>query len=77
MSFSSTEAGPPVESTQEKGGLHDKKRYVVPNLFRNLEFANDDELIALVLVRPTGVTSPDSPQARKKRTISLPSSEYR
>ena len=29
---------------------HDKKRYVIPNLFRNLEFANDNELIAFVLV---------------------------
>jgi hypothetical protein len=29
---------------------HDKKNYVIPNLFRNLEFANDNELIAFVLV---------------------------
>ena len=25
---------------------HDKKKYVIPNLFRNLEFANDNKLIA-------------------------------
>jgi hypothetical protein len=29
---------------------HDKKKYVIPNLFRNLEFGNGNELIALVLV---------------------------
>ena len=29
---------------------HDKKKYVIPNLFRNLESANDKELIAFVLV---------------------------
>jgi hypothetical protein len=29
---------------------HDKKRYVIPNLFRNLEFGNDNKLIAFVLV---------------------------
>jgi len=29
---------------------HDKKKYVIPNLFRNLEFGNDNELIAFVLV---------------------------
>jgi hypothetical protein len=28
---------------------HDKKKYVIPNLFRNLEFGNDDELIAFVI----------------------------
>jgi hypothetical protein len=32
-----------------KPGQHDKKNYVIPNLFRNLEFANDNELIAFVL----------------------------
>ncbi len=34
---------------------HDKKRYVIPNLFRNLEFINDNELIAFVLVEEWGV----------------------
>jgi hypothetical protein len=29
---------------------HDKKKYVIPNLFRNLEFSNDNKLIAFVLV---------------------------
>jgi hypothetical protein len=29
---------------------HDKKKYVIPNLFRNLGFGNDNELIAFVLV---------------------------
>jgi hypothetical protein len=33
-----------------KPAQHDKKNYVIPNLFRNLEFANDNELIAFVLV---------------------------
>jgi hypothetical protein len=33
-----------------KPGQHDKKNYVIPNLFRNLEFANDNELIAFVLI---------------------------
>jgi hypothetical protein len=28
---------------------HDKKKYVIPNLFRNLELGNDNELIAFVL----------------------------
>jgi hypothetical protein len=32
-----------------KPAQHDKKNYVIPNLFRNLEFANDNELIAFVL----------------------------
>ena len=31
---------------------HDKKKYVIPNLFRNLEFGNDNELTAFVLVSP-------------------------
>jgi|OpeIllAssembly_1097287.scaffolds.fasta_scaffold1106268_2 hypothetical protein len=30
---------------------HDKKKYVIPNLFRNLEFENDNKLITFVLVR--------------------------
>ncbi len=29
---------------------HDKKKYVIPNLFRNLEFWNANELIAFVLI---------------------------
>jgi hypothetical protein len=29
---------------------HDKKKYVIPNLFRNLEFGNGNKLIALVLI---------------------------
>jgi hypothetical protein len=29
---------------------HDKKKYVTPNLFRNLKFGNDNKLIASVLV---------------------------
>jgi hypothetical protein len=33
-----------------KPAQHDKKNYVIPNLFRNLEFSNDNELIAFVLV---------------------------
>ena len=28
---------------------HDKKKYVIPNLFRNLDFCNDNKLIAFVL----------------------------
>jgi len=28
---------------------HDKKKSVIPNLFRNLEFGNDKKLIAFVL----------------------------
>jgi hypothetical protein len=28
---------------------HDKKKYVIPNLFRNLEFGNNKILIAIVL----------------------------
>jgi hypothetical protein len=36
-----------------KPGQHDKKNYVIPNLFRNLEFANDNELIAFVLAYQT------------------------
>jgi hypothetical protein len=28
---------------------HDKKKHVIPNLFRNLELGNDNELIAFVL----------------------------
>ena len=31
---------------------HDKKKCVIPNLFRNLDFANDNELIAFVLMSP-------------------------
>jgi hypothetical protein len=31
---------------------HDKKKCVIPNLFRNLEFGNDNKLIAFVLVNP-------------------------
>jgi hypothetical protein len=31
---------------------HDKKKYVIPNLFRNLEFGDDNELIAFVIVDP-------------------------
>ena len=34
---------------------HDKKSYVIPNLFRNLEFANDNRLIAFVLIFCIGV----------------------
>ncbi len=30
---------------------HDKKKCVIPNLFRNLDFGNDNKLIAFVLVR--------------------------
>jgi hypothetical protein len=30
---------------------HDKKKYVIPNLFRNLEFSNDNKLIPFVLVK--------------------------
>jgi hypothetical protein len=30
---------------------HDKKKCVIPNLFRNLEFDNDNKSIAFVLVR--------------------------
>jgi hypothetical protein len=30
---------------------HDKKKHVIPNLFRNLEFGNDNEFIAFALVR--------------------------
>jgi hypothetical protein len=30
---------------------HDKKKYVIPNLFRNLEFGNNNKLIAFVLVQ--------------------------
>ncbi len=33
--------------------IHDKKKYVIPNLFRNLEFGNDNELIAPVLMLQT------------------------
>ena len=29
---------------------HNKKKYVIPNLFRSLEFGNDNELNASVLV---------------------------
>jgi len=29
---------------------HDNKKYVIPNLFRNLEFSNDNKLIAFVLI---------------------------
>jgi hypothetical protein len=29
---------------------HDKKKSVIPNLFRNLEFGNDNKLIAFVLI---------------------------
>ncbi len=29
---------------------HDKKKCVIPNLFRNLEFGNDNKLIAFALV---------------------------
>jgi len=29
---------------------HDKKKYVIPNLFRNLEFVNNNELIAFALI---------------------------
>ena len=28
---------------------HDKKKYVIPNLFRNLEFSDDNKLIEFVL----------------------------
>jgi hypothetical protein len=31
---------------------HDKKKPVIPNLFRNLEFNNDNKLIAFVLITP-------------------------
>jgi len=30
--------------------VHDKKKCVIPNLFRNLDIGNDKELIAFVLV---------------------------
>jgi hypothetical protein len=29
---------------------HDKKKTVIPNLFRNLEFNNDKQLITFVLI---------------------------
>ncbi len=29
---------------------HDKEKYVIPNLFRNLEFGNDNKLVAFVLI---------------------------
>jgi hypothetical protein len=33
-----------------KGVQHDKKKYAIRNLFRNLEFGNDNDLIAIVFV---------------------------
>ena len=30
---------------------HDKNKYVIPNLFRNLEFGNNNKLITFVLVQ--------------------------
>jgi hypothetical protein len=30
---------------------HDKEEYVIPNLFRNLEFGNDNESIAFVIIK--------------------------
>jgi hypothetical protein len=30
---------------------HDKKKYVIPDLFRNLEFGNDHKLSAFVLIQ--------------------------
>jgi hypothetical protein len=29
---------------------HDEKKYVIPNLFRNLEFVNDNELLSFAKV---------------------------
>jgi len=37
---------------------HDKKKYVIPNLFRNLEFGNDNKLIASVLVQALNLPTP-------------------
>jgi hypothetical protein len=31
--------------------IHDKKKCVIPNLFRNLDLGNDKELIAFVLIQ--------------------------
>jgi hypothetical protein len=31
---------------------HDKEKCVIPNLFRNLDFGNDNKSIAFVLVTP-------------------------
>jgi hypothetical protein len=36
---------------------HDKEKYVIPNSFRNLEFGNDNKLIAFVLI--------DNPKRKK------------
>ncbi len=30
---------------------HDRKKHVIPNLFRNLEFSDDNKLIAIVVSR--------------------------
>jgi len=30
---------------------HDEKKCVIPNLFRNLDFGNDKELIAFILIK--------------------------
>jgi hypothetical protein len=44
---------------------HDKKKCVIPNLFRNLEFGNDKELIAFALVPVRGTVTNRS--LRKER----------
>jgi hypothetical protein len=35
---------------------HDKKKYFIPNLFRNLEFGNDNELIAFALIKGPNIS---------------------
>jgi hypothetical protein len=43
---------------------HDKKKCVIPNLFRNLEFGNDKELIAFILIKSRYIKCPSTPTKR-------------
>jgi hypothetical protein len=46
---------------------HDKQEYVIPNLFRNLEFGNANESIAFVLIKnPPRLPLPAGRQALAK-----------
>jgi hypothetical protein len=47
---------------------HYKKKCVIPNLFRNLDFDDDNGFIALVSVTPTQAVGPRVHSYRKQLT---------
>jgi hypothetical protein len=49
---------------------HDKKKCVIPNLFRNLEFGNDNKSIAFAIVRTLEVGGRrQKAEGRKRKAI--------